>query len=54
MWLKSILFIICLTLFNNSLSKIKLSLGEPIPDIEYEQVIADRYLFSQFSNESIG
>lgn len=40
-------FILYLTLWRN-----QISIGEEIPDIEYEQVIADRYLFSPFSNES--
>ncbi|CAF2926710.1 unnamed protein product [Rotaria sp. Silwood2] len=32
----------------------KLCSGTPIPDVEYEQVIAERYLFAPFANESTG
>jgi hypothetical protein len=54
MYSKSISFVLWLTLVNSSLwiNNIVMVESSSILDNEYEQVIADRYLFSPFSNES--
>jgi hypothetical protein len=52
-------FVVCLVLINGSYSANDLFQTKPltmlpssIPDTEFEQVIAERYLFAPFANES--
>ena len=47
MWSTCILSFVCMII-------VGIALPMPIPDTEYEQVIAERYLFAQFRNECTG